>query len=105
MIDHTPTKEKVKLKIGEAFDIVVNDVQTENKRISDNVYEQTYEVTITNRKKENIVVDVERIMGLNWEILSSSLKYQKKDSQTILFKVPVKADSKTVLKYKVRYVH
>jgi len=105
MIDHTPTKEKVKLKIGEAFDIVVNDVQTENKRISDNVYEQTYEVTITNRKKENIVVDVERMMGLNWKILSSSLKYQKKDSQTILFKVPVKADSKTVLKYKVRYVH
>jgi len=105
MIDHTPKEETVKLKIGEAFDIVVNDVQTENKKISSNVYEQAYEVTITNRKEENIVVDVERMMGLNWEILSSSLKYVKKDSQTILFKVPVKADSKTVLKYKVRYVH
>ena len=104
MIDHTPKKEKVKLKIGEAFDIVVNDVQTENRKITDRVYEQSYEVTITNRKKEDIVIDVERMMGLNWEILSSSLKYEKKDSQRILFKVPVKADAKTVLKYKVRYV-
>ena len=104
MIDHTPKKEKVKLKIGEAFDIVVNDVQTENRKITDRVYEQSYEVTITNRKKEDIVVVVERMMGLNWEILSSSLKYEKKDSQKILFKVPVKADAKTVLKYKVRYV-
>lgn len=105
MIDHTPKKEKVKLKIGEAFDIVVNDVQTENKKITDRVYEQFYEVTITNRKKEDIVVDVERTMGLNWEILSSSVSYEKKDSQRILFKVPVKKDAKTVLKYKVRYVH
>lgn len=105
MIDHTPKKEKVKLKIGEAFDIVVNDVQTENKKITDRVYEQSYEVTITNRKKEDIVVDVERMMGFNWEILSSSLSYEKKDSQRILFKVSVKKDAKTVLKYKVRYVH
>ena len=105
MIDHTPKKEKVKLKIGEAFDIVVNDVQTENKKITDRVYEQSYEVTITNRKKEDVLIDVERTMGLNWEILSSSLNYDKKDSQRILFKVPVKKDAKTVLKYKVRYVH
>ena len=105
MIDHTPKKEKVKLKIGEAFDIVVNDVQTENRKITDRVYEQSYGITITNRKKEDIVVDVERMMGFNWEILSSSLKYDKKDSQRILFKVPVKKDAKTVLKYKVRYVH
>lgn len=104
LIDHTPKKEKVKLKIGEAFDIVVKDVQTENKKITNKVYEQTYEVTITNRKKEDIVIDVERMLGLNWEILNSSIKFEKKDSQKILFKVPVKADSKTVLKYKVRYV-
>lgn len=105
LIDHTPKKETVKLKIGEAFDIVADDIQTENKKITDRVYEQAYEVTITNRKKEDIVVEVERNMGFNWEILNSSLKFEKKDSQKIQFQVPVKADSKTVLKYKVRYVH
>ena len=104
LIDHTPKKEKVKLKIGEAFDIVVEDIQTENKKITNKVYEQSYEVTITNRKKEDIVIDVERMMGFNWEVLNSSIKFEKKDSQKILFKVPVKADAKTVLKYNVRYV-
>ena len=103
MIDHTSKKETVKLKIGEAFDIVVTDVQTVHNKITDRVYEQEYEITIKNKKDENIVVDVERSLGLNWKILSSTLDYKKLNSQNILFKVPVKADGKTVLKYKVRY--
>jgi len=105
LIDHTSKNEKVKLKIGEAFDIVVNDVQTENKRISDRVSEQEYEITIKNKKNESIVVDVERSLGLNWTVLNSSLDYKKIDSQNILFKVPVKAEGETVLKYKVRYTN
>jgi len=103
MIDHTSKKETVKLKIGEAFDIVVKEVQTDHKKISTNVYEQKYEITIKNKKDENIVVDVERALGLNWKILSSTLDFEKLNSQNILFKVPVKGDGKTVLKYKVRY--
>jgi hypothetical protein len=105
MIDHTPNKEKVKLRIGDAFDIVAEEVQTENKKITDRVYEQAYEIKIKNRKKEDIVVEVERNLGFYWEILASSLAYEKKDSQNILFKVPVGADSDTVLKFKVRYTY
>ena len=103
LIDHTAKKEKVKLKIGEAFDITVKDVQTEHNKISNRVYEQEYEVTIKNRKDKKIIVDVERSLGLNWKIISSSLDFEKLNSQNILFKVPVKADGETVLKYKVRY--
>jgi hypothetical protein len=102
-INHTPTKEKIKLKIGDAFDIVVKEVQTDHKKIASKVYEQKYEITIKNHKKENVVVEVERSLGLNWEILSSTLDYKKINSQNILFKVPVKAGKETVLKYKVRY--
>ena len=40
MVDHTTMKEDVKLKIGEAFDIVVDEKQTENKKITDRVYER-----------------------------------------------------------------
>ncbi|MFH1197731.1 MAG: DUF4139 domain-containing protein [bacterium] len=103
MIDHTPKNEKLKLKIGDAFDIVVEEVETDNKQISTRVREISYEVKIKNRKKEDVVVDVERNLGLNWEVLSSSIQYEKKNSQTIVFKVPVKADTETVLKYKIRY--
>jgi hypothetical protein len=103
MIDHTPREEKVKLKIGEAFDIVVEDTQTEQKRISDRVNENSYEIKIKNRKKENITVEVEKFLGTNWEILSSSVNYEKKNAQTALFRVPVNKNEESVLKFKVRY--
>ena len=105
MIDHIPNKEKVKLRIGDAFDVVAEEVQTENKKITDRVHEQAYEIKLKNRKKEDIVVEVERGLGQFWEILSSSISYDKKDSQNIIFKVPVKADGENVLKFKVRYTY
>jgi len=105
LIDHTPQKEEIKLRIGEAFDIVVEEVQTENKKISRNVNEQSYEITFKNRKKENITVEVERLLGLNWEVLNTSHDFNKKDAQNIVYQIPIKANGETVLKFKVRYVN
>ena len=103
LIDHTPNKEKVKLKIGDAFDIIADEVQTANTQISSKVWEQEYEITFKNRKEEDVVIEVERNLGTNWEILSSSQSYKKKDAFRITFNVPVKADGETKLKFKVRY--
>jgi len=105
LIDHTPNKEKVKLKIGDAFDIVADEIQTENTQISTKVWEQEYEITFKNRKKEDIKIDVERNLGTNWDILKSSVDYKKKDAFTINFNVPVKADSETKLTFRVRYIY
>ncbi len=103
LIDHTPRNEKIKLKIGDAFDIVAKEKQTENKKISNKVYDKTFEITIKNRKKEDIVVDVEKILGSFWEIKSSTFKFEKIDASKVLFKVPVKENDETVLEIKVRY--
>lgn len=103
LIDHTPKNETIKLKIGDAFDVLAEERQVEHKKITNRVYEQIFEVTITNRKDEKVNVEVERYLGLNWEILSSSLDYTKKNAQAVTFQVPVNKDSKTVLTYKVRY--
>lgn len=105
LIDHTPQNETIKLKIGDAFDVLAEERQVEHKKITNRVYEQTFEVKIKNRKKSKVTVEVERYLGLNWEILNSSLEYKKKNAQTITFQVPVKADDETVLTYKVRYVN
>jgi hypothetical protein len=88
LVGHTPANEKVKLKIGDAFDVLAEEVQTE---------------TFKNRKKENIVIEVERNLGTNWEILKSSVEYNKKDAFRITFNVPVEADSETKLTFRVRY--
>jgi len=105
LIDHTPKNELIKLKIGDAFDILAEERQVEHKNITNRAYEQTLEVIIKNRKNENIIVEVERILGINWEILSTTIDYKKKNAQTITFQVPVKKNDETVLTYKVRYVN
>ncbi len=103
MVDHTPKDEKIKLKVGDAFDIVAEEKELEQKSISDKVQEYTYEVKIKNRKDENIEVEVERFLGSNWEILSSNIPYDKKDSQTVVFKVKVDKNKEQTLNFKVRY--
>ncbi len=105
MIDHTPKDEKVRLKIGDAFDITANEVQTDNEQVSKDVREQAYEITFKNHKEENVVIEVQRFLGLNWKVLSSSIGYENKDAQNILFKVPVPKNGETVLKFRVRYVY
>lgn len=103
LIDHTPKKEKIKLKIGDAFDIVAEEVQTENTQISSKVWEQEFEITFKNRKNENVVIEVERNLSTNWDILKTSIDYKKIDAFRVTFSVPVKADSETKLTFRVRY--
>ena len=103
LIDHTPNKERIKLRIGNAFDVLAEESQTDHRKISSKVFEDTYQITLKNRKQEDITVEVERNLGLNWEIINSSLKYTKKNAQTIIFEVPVQKDSETKLTYTVRY--
>lgn len=102
-IDHTPKNEKIQLKIGDAFDLIGEEVQKENIRISDKVYEQVWEIKLKNHKSENVVIDVERFLGSNWEIKNSNMEYNKKDAQRIVFQAPVKTNSETIIKYTVRY--
>jgi len=67
------------------------------------VHDNLYEIKIKNRKTENITVEVERNLGYNWEVLESSLDYEKKDAQNIIFKVPVEKEKEKVLTFKIRY--
>jgi hypothetical protein len=103
MIDHTPKDEKVKLKIGEAFDVVAEETQLDNKKITDRIYESTYQIKLRNHKEEDITVDVEKNLGINWEVKETNYDYDRKDVSTITYKIPVKKDGESVLTLKVRY--
>src|SRR5207248_4572046 len=51
-IDHTPKDETVKLKIGNAFDVVCERKQTDFQRyqLAANTWEMEYEITLRNHK-------------------------------------------------------
>lgn len=53
----------------------------------------------------DIIVDVEKTVHDNWEVVNSTFKYEKKDANTIIFRIPVKKDSESILKTIIRYTN
>ena len=104
-IDHTPVDEEVNLNIGYAFDITAEERVANQTQISSKVQEQDIEVELANHKKEAVTVEVEKKLWGYWEIMQSSIPFEKKDAYTVDFKVPVPSDSTVVLKYKVRFTY
>ncbi|MGH7571263.1 MAG: DUF4139 domain-containing protein [Gemmatimonadota bacterium] len=102
-IDHTPKNERVKLKVGEAFDVIAERRQTEFQIISSgHVYEETFEVKIRNHKDTDIVVQVVEPLPSEWTMLSNSHDFEELDAFTVRFDVPVEAGEESVLTYRVR---
>jgi hypothetical protein len=105
-IDHTPKDEKVRVKMGEAFDIV-----GERKRsnfasdLKGRRFEETFEIKLRNHKDSDATVTVVEHLYRwnNWKIVDSSAKYEKKDAQTIEFAVPVPKDGEATVTYTVKY--
>jgi len=102
-IDHTPKDEKFKIKIGEAFDVVGERVQTDYKRLGRNLFEVAFEVSLRNHKNEDIKVLVEEPIPGDWEMLSNTHPYEKLQAHLIRFEVPVAKDKEVKVKYRIRF--
>ncbi len=101
MIDHTPKDEKVRVYIGDAFDVVAEKKQTNQQNLSDRTRRGSYEIDIRNHKDNAITVtDVEHAYG-QWKVISSSQEYSKRDATTFEFAVSVPANGETKVTYTV----
>jgi hypothetical protein len=101
-IDHTAKDEKLRIKVGDAFDVVGSRKQTDWKKTASDTYETAFEINIRNHKQEDVLVRVVEPIPGDWQMLSSSLDYTKGDAHTAEFRVPVKKDGETRLTYRVR---
>lgn len=101
-IGHTPKDEAVTIHIGNAFDVVAERKQTDYKRISDRVWEMEFEITLRNHKDSPITVQVNEPIGGDWEMLSSTHKYEKTAAWAAQFRVPVEKNGTSVLRYRIR---
>jgi hypothetical protein len=104
-IVHTPKDETVNLKIGHAFDVVCERKQTDFQKISSNVYEMEFEVTLRNHKTSPVTVEVNEPIGGTWRMLESSYRWIKTDAWAAQFTVPVAIDGTSVLRYRVRVTY
>ena len=106
-IDHMASNELIRLKLGSAFDITADRVQTDFQQISGtmrhtSVFETAYQITLRNAKKEAVTVQVREPIPGDWEVMSESLPHVKLNAGLVEWKVPVGADSEAKLTYRVR---
>jgi len=105
-IDHTPKNEKVRLKLGDAFDVTADKKQTDFKRREPLVnrsysFESAYEIVLRNAKKEPATVIVREPVPGEWTMLEQSAPHAKVASGTAEWRVPVPAEGTTTLRYRV----
>jgi len=101
-IEHTPKDEKVRIKLGDAFDVVGSRKQTDWKKITYDTYEAAFEISLKNHKKEDMMVKVVEPIPGDWIMLSSSHEYKKSEAFTAEFNISVPKDKEVKLTYRVR---
>ncbi|MBN1155785.1 DUF4139 domain-containing protein [candidate division KSB1 bacterium] len=100
-IEHTPKDEKVRIYLGNAFDIKATRKVLNQKRLSDRAREETIEIELRNRKSEKVnILVVEHLWG-DWTVKESTHTYKKKDAYTLEFDVPVDGEKEVTVQYTV----
>ncbi|MDX1660649.1 MAG: DUF4139 domain-containing protein [Gemmatimonadota bacterium] len=102
-IDHTPKDETVRLKLGDAFDLVAERRQTDFRVVqSGHLWEAAFEVVIRNHKEDDVTVRVIEPLPGDWRMLQRSHDYEKLDAFTVAFDVPVKAGGEATVTYRMQ---
>jgi hypothetical protein len=101
-IEHTPKDERVKIKMGEAFDVVGERTQKEWRKLGAGLYEVAWEITLRNHKTTDQTVTVIEPVPGDWQVLNASHAWDKPQAHTLRFTVPVAKASAATLAYRVR---
>jgi hypothetical protein len=101
-IDHTPRDERVKVRLGNAFDVVGERTQKEWRKLGGNLYEVEWEIVLRNHKSEDQTVTVIEPVPGDWQVLHSTHPYDKIESHTLRYRIPVPKDASAKLVYRVR---
>lgn len=104
-IDHTPKDEKVRVYMGNAFDIKGERIRTEVREPNKNTREESYRITLRNHKKEPVTITaVEHLNRWNeWQIIKKDHDFVKTEAGKAEFTVTIPADGEKVINYTVRY--
>lgn len=101
-VRHTPRDEEVNIRVGYAFDIVPEERLMNQKSISQQIEERTYELEMRNRKDEPVTVTVEKQLYGDWKVTAADFEYKKKDARTLTFDLKVPAREIVKVTYTVR---
>ncbi|MCZ7382872.1 MAG: DUF4139 domain-containing protein [Candidatus Methanoperedens sp.] len=98
-IDHTPKDEKLKVNIGNAFDIVGSRTVMNVEGLGQYGSRESYSIELKNHKSEDAKITVIEHFYGKWQITKSSEQYKKKDANTAEFEVIVPKDGTKTITY------
>ncbi|HOC89436.1 MAG TPA: hypothetical protein PKI90_07800 [bacterium] len=102
-LDHTPKDEKVRLSLGNAFDIVGERVVKDVREISRSSRQETVQIKLRNHKSEEVVINVVEHFSGDWSLIGKTPTIAVRDAGKAEFQVRVAADQESVFEYTVLY--
>jgi hypothetical protein len=100
-IDHTPRDEEVRLKVGDAFDIVGERTRVSYRQVGDRANEEKIKITLRNHKNEAVTVIVVEHFAGDWKITESTMEHKRKDANTAEWRVAVATAGEANVEYTV----
>jgi hypothetical protein len=108
-IDHTARKERVRLLLGESFDVTATKKQTDFKRIAPYgdryEYVSSYTIEMRNAKDTPVTLKVVEPMPGDWSIAAENFSHVKTSSTTSTWTITVPPSGKTTLSYTVHVIY
>ncbi|MBM3317823.1 MAG: hypothetical protein FJY75_08205 [Candidatus Eisenbacteria bacterium] len=103
-IDHTPRDEKVRVSIGNAFDLVVERTELDMRRLGQRDREVDVKIEVRNRKEtETATVVLQEDLYGYWTIRNCSHPYEQKSATRLEIPVTVRAGETATVLYTVRF--
>jgi hypothetical protein len=108
-IDHTARRERVRLLLGESFDVTATKKQTDFHRVgpfNDRYqYDSSYSIEMRNAKDTPVTLKVVEPMPGDWNVVSENFPHVKSSSATATWTITVPANGKTTLQYTVHVLY
>lgn len=106
VIDHTPADENLRVRLGNAFDVVAERRRTDySVDTSAKTLHESFEIKVRNHKETPVTVNVNEVLyrWVNWDVIESSHHFDKLDARSIQFPVDVEPGGEAIVTYEVRY--
>jgi hypothetical protein len=105
-IEHTPKNEKLRLRLGDSFDVTADKKQTDFRRreatnVASYVFESSYEIVLRNAKREAATVVVREPVPGDWTMLEESARHAKVAAGAAEWRIAVPAEGSATLRYRV----
>lgn len=102
-LDHTPKDELVRLRLGNAFDIVGERTVLDVREVSRTSRQETVQIKLRNHKSEEVAINVIEHFSGDWSFIGKTPQVALKEAYKAEFLVRVPANGENVFEYTVLY--